>query len=178
MFKKFLCKAVVLSSFMFILSVATNASATPITTTAEVVGNITVTQNTALNFGQFTVGTGGGSVVFPAGGVVTVTGDVVHLGSEVGGVADLNTTGVTPIGVGTPVTVTVTSPAPLNDGLGNTMGVIGSCIGPGGILGVGSCTFGSSEALAEPVQIGGTVTVGASQVVGVYTGTLEVTAAF
>ena len=96
MFKKFLCKAVVLSSFMFILSVATNASATPITTTAEVVGNITVTQNTALNFGQFTVGTGGGSVVFPAGGVVTVTGDVIHLGSEVGGVADLNTTGVTP----------------------------------------------------------------------------------
>lgn len=178
MLKKFLCKAVVLSGFMFILSVANHASATPITTSAEVVGNITVTQNTALNFGQFTVGTVGGTVVFPAGGVVSVTGDVVHLGSEVGGIADLNTTGVTPAGVGTIVTVTVTSPAPLNDGFGNTMAVAGDCKGPGGVLGAGTCTFASSEAAAEAVQIGGTVTVSANQAVGVYTGTLEVTAAF
>lgn len=178
MFKKFLYKAVVLSSFMFVLSVATNASATPIAASGEVVGNITVTQNTALNFGQFSVGTVGGTVVYPAGGVVSVTGDVVHLGSEVGGIADLNTTGVTPAGVGTTVTVTVTSPAPLDDGLGNTMAVAPNCLGPAGALGAGSCTFASSEAAAEQVQIGGTVTVGANQAVGVYTGSIEVIAAF
>jgi hypothetical protein len=178
MFKNFLCKAVVLSSFMFILGVATNASATPIATSAEVVGNITITQNTAFNFGQLTVGTGGGTVLFPAGGVIAVTGDVVHLGSEVGGIADLDTTGVTPAAVGTVVTVTVTSPAPLNDGFGNTMAVTPDCLGPGGALSVGACTFASSELAAESVQIGGVLTVGANQAVGVYNGTLEVTAAF
>jgi hypothetical protein len=178
MFKKFLYKAVVLSSFMFILSVATNASATPITTTAEVVGNITITQNTAFNFGQLTVGTGGGTVVFPAGGVVTVTGDVIHLGGQTGGIADLDTQGVTPAGVGTTVTVTVTSPAPLNDGFGNTMAVTPDCLGPAGAPGVGTCTFPSGELAAEQVQIGGTLTVGPNQAVGVYSGTLEVTAAF
>lgn len=176
MFKKFLYKAVVLSSFMFVLSVATNASATPIATSAEVVGAITVTQNTAMNFGQFSVGGTGGTVVFPAGGAVSVTGDVVHLGTEVGGVADLNTTGVNP--AGSTVTVTVVSPAPLNDGGGNTMAVVPNCLGPGGALGTGTCTFTSSEAAAEAVQIGGTVTVGGSQLPGVYTGTIEVTAAF
>lgn len=176
MFKKFFYKAVVLSSFMFVFGVTTNASATPIATSAEVVGVITVTQNTALNFGQFSVGGAGGTVVFPAGGVVSVTGDVVHLGSEVGGIADLNTTGVNP--TGSTVTVTVVSPAPLNDGLGNTMAVAPNCLGPGGALGTGTCTFTSNELAAEQVQIGGTVTVGASQVVGVYNGSIEVTAAF
>ena len=74
MFKKFLCKAVVLSSFIFIVSVATNVGATPITTTAEVVGNITVTEITPLNFGQFTVGVGGGLITFSAGGIISAGG--------------------------------------------------------------------------------------------------------
>lgn len=175
MFKKFLYKAVVLSGCMIMLGVSTNAGATPIATSAEVVGVITVTQNTAMNFGQFSVGGTGGTVVFPAGGVVGTTGDVVHLGGEVGGIADLNTTGVNP--AGSTVTVTVVSPAPLNDGLGNTMAVAPNCLGPGGALG-SPCTFISNELAAEQVQIGGTVTVGGSQVVGVYNGTIEVTAAF
>ena len=174
MFKKFLYKAVVLSGCMIMLGVSTNAGATPINASAEVVGIITVTEGTALNFGQFSAGAGG-TVVFPAGGVVSTTGDVVHLGSEVGGIADLNTSGVNPAGA--TVTVTVVSPAPLNDGLGNTMAVAPNCLGPGGALG-SPCTFASSEGTAEQVQIGGTVTVGASQVVGVYNGTIEVTAAF
>jgi len=176
MFKKFLYKAVVLSGCMIMLGVSINASATPIATSAEVVGIITVTQNTALNFGQFSVGGTGGTVVFPAGGVIGTTGDVVHLGSEVFGIADLNTSGVNP--AGSPVTVTVVSPAPLDDGLGNTMAVVPNCLGPGGAIGVGTCTFLSSEQVAEQVQIGGAVTVAGSQVMGIYTGTIEVTAAF
>jgi hypothetical protein len=58
------------------------------------------------------------------------------------------------------------------------MAVLPDCQGPGGVLGTGTCTFTSSEVLAEPVQIGGTVTVGAAQFPGVYNGTIEVTAAF
>jgi len=174
--KKFLYKAVVLSSFMFVLSVATNVSATPITTTAEVMGNITITQNTALNFGQFTVGTVGGTIRFDAGGVVVVTGDVVALGGETGGIADLNTTGVSP--ASSTVTVTVTGTTLVSGA--NSMAIAGNCKEAANALGSdnGNCTFTSSELAAEPVQIGGVITVSPSQAVGVYTGTLEVTAAF
>ena len=174
MFKKFLYKAFVLSSCMIMLGVSTNASATPIATSATVVGVITVTQGTALNFGQFSVGGTGGTVVFPAGGVVSTTGDVVHLASEVGGVALLNTTGVNPVGA--TVTVTVVTTTPLTFGL-NTMAVVPNCLGPGGVLG-SPCTFNSSQAAAEQVRIGGTVTVSPAQIIGTYNGTIEVTAAF
>jgi hypothetical protein len=177
MFKKFLNKAVVLSMCMFIVSVATNANATPIAASANVVGNITVTQNTALNFGQFSVGTVGGTVRFDAGGVVGVTGDVVHLGSEIGGIADLNTQGA---GAGTAVVVTVVGTT-LDDGFGNSMNVAGNCKGPGAAaLGAdnGTCTFNALPALAEQVQIGGIVTVNANQAAGVYNGNIAVTAAF
>ena len=176
MFKKFLYKAAVLSSCMFVLGVATNASATPIATSAEVVGNITVTQNTALNFGQLTVGAAGGTIRFDAGGAVAVTGDVLSLGGETGGVADLNTTGVAP--AVSLVTVTVTGTTLVN-GIFN-MAIAGNCKEAANALGAdnGACTFNSSELAAEPVAIGGVVTVGANQATGVYSGSLEVTAAF
>jgi len=177
MFKKFLYKAVVLSGCMIMLGVSTNAGATPIATSAEVVGNITVTQNTALNFGQLTVGAAGGTLRFDAGGAVAVTGDVVSLGGEIGGVADLNTTGVAP--AGSLVTVTVTGTTLINPGL-ITMNIAGNCKQGANALGAdnGSCTFNSSQLAAEPVAIGGVITVGANQATGVYSGSLEVTAAF
>jgi hypothetical protein len=176
MFKKFLYKAVVLSGCMIMLGVSTNAGATPIATSAEVVGNITVTQNTALNFGQLTVGAAGGTLRFDAGGAVAVTGDVVSLGGEIGGVADLNTTGVAP--AGSLVTVTVTGTTLVNGAF--SMPIAGNCKEALNALGAdnGSCTFNSSELAAEPVAIGGVITVGANQATGVYSGSLEVTAAF
>jgi uncharacterized protein DUF4402 len=175
MLKNFLYKSVVVSSFMFILSVATNASATPINTTAEVVGNITVSEVTPLNFGQFTVGTGGGLITYNAAGVISAGGDVILLGGEVGGVAGLDTTGA---GVGPVVTVNVTGTT-LTSGV-NTMALVGNCFGPGGVLGVdnGACTFNSNGIVSDNVQIGGKLTVVGNQPSGIYTGTLEVTAAF
>jgi hypothetical protein len=175
MFKKYLYKAIVLSNFMFILSVGTNVGATPITTTAEVVGNITVSEVTPLNFGQFTVGTGGGLITFNAAGVISAGGDVVLLGGEVGGVAGLDTTGA---GFGTLVTVNVTGTT-LVSGV-NSMTIVGNCLGPLGVLGVdnGACTFNSNGIVSDNVQIGGKLTVSGNQPSGVYAGTLEVTAAF
>ena len=173
MFKK--SKAVVLSSIMFVLCFAFNASATPINTSAEVVGNITVTEQTPLNFGQFTVGITGGVITFDAGGTISAGGDVLLLGGEVGGVARLDTTGA---GAATPVTVTVTG-TNLTSGA-NTMAIVGNCLGPAGVLGAdnGNCTFNSNNTATDDVQIGGKLTVGANQPTGTYTGTLEVTAAF
>ena len=168
-------KVIAVSSIMFVLGFAFNAGATPINTSAEVVGNITVTEQTPLNFGQFTVGTLGGVVTFDAGGTISASGDVLLLGGEVGGVARLDTTGA---GAATPVTVTVTGTT-LSSG-GNTMAIVGNCLGPAGVLGAdnGNCTFNSNNTTTDDVQIGGKLTVGANQPTGTYTGTLEVTAAF
>lgn len=173
MFGKF--KSIVLSSFLVVFGFASNSSATPINTSAEVVGNITVTEQTPLNFGQFTVGVTGGVITYDAGGTISASGDVVLLGSEVGGVARLDTTGA---GAATPVTVTVTGTT-LSSG-GNNMSIVGNCLGPAGALGAdnGNCTFNSNNTTTDDVQIGGKLTVGANQPTGVYTGTLEVTAAF
>lgn len=173
MFRNFKLSA--LSSVMFVLCFAYNASATPINTSAEVVGNITVTEQTQLNFGQFTVGIAGGVISFDAGTAISPGGDVLLLGGEIGGVARLDTTGAGPA---TPVTVTVTGTT-LASG-GNTMPLVGNCLGPAGALGAdnGACTFNSNNTATDDVQIGGKLSVGANQPSGVYTGTLEVTAAF
>ena len=176
MFKKFLNKAVVLSSFMFVLVVANNASATPIAASANVVGNIAVTQNTALNFGTFSSSTVAGSVRLDAGTTVAVAGGgVTHLGSEQIGIADLDTTGAGP---GPTITVTVTGTT-LVSGL-NNMTVAGNCKHATGLLSPdnGSCTYTSTGNATDPVDIGGIVTVGANQAAGLYTGSIEVTAAF
>jgi hypothetical protein len=175
MFKKFYRKSFIITGFMFVFLLACNASATPITTTAEVVTAITVTEQTPLNFGRFSVGAVGGVVTFDAGGTVSVSGDVVHLGSEVGGVARLDTSG---FAGGTPVTVSVTGTTLVSGG--NSMAVVGNCLGPAGVLGAdnGSCTFSSNATTTDDVQIGGKLTVGGSQPVGVYSGTLEVVAAY
>ena len=168
-------KSLVLTGFLLVFLLAYNASATPINTSAEVVGNITVSEVTPLNFGQFTVGTGGGLITFNANGVISAGGDVLLLGGEIGGVARLDTTGA---GAATPVTVNVTGTTLLS-GI-NSMTIVGNCLGPGGVLGVdnGACTFNSNNVTTDDVQIGGKLTVGGNQATGVYTGTLEVTAAF
>ena len=102
---------------------------------------------------------------------------MVSLGGQTGGVADLNTTGVAP--AGSLVTVTVTGTTLVNPGL-ITMAIAGNCKQGTNALGGdnGSCTFNSAELAAEPVAIGGVVTVGPNQATGIYSGSLEVTAAF
>ena len=174
--EKLKCKLIVLSSVLFVLCFAYNASATPINTSAEVVGNITVTELTPLNFGQFTVGVLGGVIDFDAdGAAISAGGDVALIGGEIPGVARLDTTGT---GIGAAVTVTVTGTLLVSGG--NNMTIVGNCQGPGGPLGAdnGNCGFISNQSATDDVQIGGKLTVGASQPVGVYNGTLEVTAAF
>ena len=93
------------------------------------------------------------------------------------GVAQLDTSGA---GVGVPVTVTVTGATLTSAGL-DTMIVDVNCKGPGAAsLGADNspCGFISNVSATDDVLIGGEITVGANQPVGVYLGTLEVTAAF
>jgi len=174
MFKKFNCKSIVLSGFLVVFGFASNVSATPINTSATVLTSITVTEDTPLNFGSFTVGVVGGVLAFDAGGTISPAPDITHLGGEVGGVASLDTSGTG----ATTVTVTVTGTT-LTSGA-NTMTLVGNCLGNGGVLGAdnGSCTYASQQIVNDLVQIGGKLTVGASQPAGTYTGTLEVVAGF
>ena len=174
MFKKI--KSVALSSVLFVFGVAYNASATPINTSADIVGNITVTETTPLSFGDITSGTTAGTVTLTTGGTISASNaTIVLLGSEQVGDMSLNTTGVPAT---TPITVTVTG-GTLTSGL-NTMTVQGNCEGPGGAPSAinAPCTFNSNAAAAESVLIGGQLSVGANQATGSYTGTMEVTAAF
>lgn len=172
MLRKFNCKSILLSSIMFVLCFAYNASATDINTSATVVSSVTVAEVTPFNFGSFVPDTSIQTVSFDAGGTIGATGGIVLLGGEVGGVA--STSGPT---AGTTVQVFVTGTT-LTSGL-NSMALVGNCMGPGGALGTdnGSCTFTSAGGV-ENVQIGGKLTVGANQPTGVYTGVLAVTAGF
>ena len=174
MFNKF--KSVALFSALLVFGLAYNASATPINTSANIVGNITVTETTPLSFGDITSGTTAGTVTLTTGGAIAASNaTIVLLGSEQVGDMALNTTGVPAL---TPITVTVTG-GTLTSGL-NTMNVLGNCQGPGGAASAinAPCTFNSNNAAAESVLIGGELSVGANQATGNYTGTMEVTAAF
>ncbi len=171
MFGKLNFKSIALFSFLAVFGFAYNASATPINTSATVLASVTVAEVTPLNFGSFTVGVVGGDVTFNAGGTISADPDITLLGGEVGGVA--STTGPA---AADNVQVFVTGTTLTGPGI---MNIVGNCQGPGGALGTnnGSCTFTSAGGV-ENVQIGGVLTVGPSQAVGVYTGTIEVTAGF
>ena len=106
MFKKINCKSIKLTVCLMVMSFASNVSATPINTSATILTSITVTEQTPLDFGSFTVGVVGGDLRFDAGGVINADPDIVHLGGEQGGVARLDTSGGSTTA---PVTVTVTS---------------------------------------------------------------------
>jgi len=152
-----------------------NASATPITTNATVVGVVTVAEVTPLDFGSFAPDSATPqTITFNAGGTIGATGNIVLLGGEIGGVA--STTGPT---AGSTVQVVVLGG--LINSAGNSMTVQINCLGPGvgAVLGTldGSCTFTSAGGL-ENVQIGGVLAVGANQPAGAYTGTVTVTAGF
>ncbi len=162
-----------MSSIIFILGFAYYASATPINTSATVVTSVTVAEVTPFNFGSFTVGVVGGVLTFDAGGTISAAPDITHLGGEVGGVA--STTGPSASD-----TVQVFVTGTTLTGIGPAMPIVGNCKGPGAApLGAdnGSCTFTSAGGV-ENVQIGGKLTVGASQTPGLYSGTIEVTAGF
>jgi len=175
MFEKIKYKSIVLSSIIFVLCFAYKASATDINASADIISNVSVTEQTPLYFGQFSSGTLAGGVDFDAGSGITSSGGVTLLGGEISGLARLDTTGKV---AGTTVTVTTIATS-LDDG-GNSMVLVANCFGPGGPVGGDNtfCTFTSTSSSTEDVIIGGKLTVGANQPPGTYTGVISVIAAF
>ncbi len=174
MFEKIKYKSIVLSSIIFVLCFAYNASAANIQADAEIVGNITVTETTALDFGQFSSGVSAGTVTFSTSGVISSsTIDIVLLGGEINGIANLDTTGA---GAGPLVTVTINGATLTGPGV---MPFQANCEGPAGVPGLldTPCTFLSAGGTAN-IIIGGVLNVGADQPPGSYAGFITVTAEF
>lgn len=145
-------------SFASAASAATSATASA---SAEVLSTLTLTADSALNFGQIAANTGG-TVTVNADSTTAFTGTLVSTGTRapagftVGGTPNAN------------VVVTLPTSATLTRfGGTETMSIAGFNSNPPAgfqLNGTGSATF----------NVGGTLTVASGQVAGVYNGTFSV----
>jgi len=129
------------------------------TATATIVGPLNLTKNVDLAFGKIAPGTGG-SVTVATNGNRTTTGPLLMGGTV------------------TAASFTVTGDAAaysITFSTGNTI------VNGGNTMAVGTFTENAVKTLAtgtENFQVGATLTVGAAQAVGPYTGTFTVTVAY
>jgi hypothetical protein len=152
-------KLLALSLVMFAFTAATYGQATA-TVTATIVTPIAIANAGDMNFGNIMASAGGGTVVLSTAGVRTpagvtlpaITGTVSAAHFNVTGTANLTyTIAIT----GTPVTVTSG---------GNNMTVNAFVSNPAAGVGTGLL----SAAGAQTIDVGATLTVGASQPAGTY----------
>jgi hypothetical protein len=141
----------VLSGAAMAATATGNASATVLTP-------IAVSETTALNFGTLSANASGGSVLITAAGVRTPSGTVVVTSGAFSAAA------FTVTGTGN-ATFGITYPSAFNVSNGaNTMSVT--------VAGASTGTLASGTVV---VPVGGTLTVGAAQAAGAYTGTYPLT---
>jgi hypothetical protein len=147
-------------SFGSAAQAATSATATA---TAEVLSTLTVTADSALNFGQIAANTGG-TVTVNADSTVSSTGTLISTGTRAP--AGFTVTGTN----GASVVVTLPAAAATLTRFGGTetMSFNGFNSNPAGAFQL-SATTG-----AATFNVGGTLTVGSNQVAGVYNGTFAV----
>ena len=129
----------------------TNASVTIVTSPS-------ITKNADLNFGEV-IPSSGGNVIMGPGGVRSVSGGGVVLGTAPGNAAEFTIVG----GIGASYTVTMSPDATLT-GPGPDMFVTGFTSDATGVLTVGTETFG----------VGGDLYINPSQPAGVYSGSFDV----
>lgn len=130
-----------------------------------------VTVVDTLDFGLFTPGPNGGTVSFPANGSISGTGDVVLLGGEQKGLVTIKARR------GRKVQVRVRKSKVKGSGKNASMKFTGSCVGPGGAVGIRKCTFIATGGI-DVVSIGAVLKVKPNdrQPGGHYSGKTKVTA--
>jgi len=146
------------------LAAATSTSASA---AATVMVPIAISKTTDLAFGKFAVGSTGGTLLLNTSGALTPSADVT-LGGGTPAAAVFHITGETGANYG------ITSPdVTLSDGASHSMAL---ALVTGFATGVNSGVVSSSTIAAggQDLYVGGTLTVGASQVAGTYTGTVAV----
>ena len=129
---------------------------------AVVAAPITITAGTDMNFGNIGVSTTGGTAVLSTAGAVTVTGDVTALSGVTTTAGVFALTGFS----NSAYSLTIPSTVTLNSGV-NSM-VVSSLTNDAG--GSPALTSGTGS-----INVGGTLTVAASQAAGNYSGTYTVT---
>ena len=139
---------------------AANATVGSGTATANIVSAITITEDVPLNFGTIVPAASAGTVAIASGGGFTCNAPLTCSGTNAAGALHANGTANQAVSIATGATATLNSGA-------NSMGV--ASIAP-------SATTGTLSAAGQiNFTVGGTLTVGASQAAGVYTGNYSVT---
>ena len=158
---RFALLATVVVALSSLSSVAMAASVSG-TANANVLAPMTITAGTALNFGTFTPNATGGTVVIATGGGRSFTGTVLGTAATTISAATFNVTGTGSAGfaISVPGTFNVT-----RTGFTETMAVVVNVASATGTLSGGTASF----------PVGGTLTVGAGQVAGAYSGSYSMT---
>lgn len=146
------------------------AAADTATGTATVIVPIAIAKATDIAFGNFTAG-GGGTVIVSTSNARTKTGTVIL--STIGSTPTAAKFNVTGAGAAT-YGITYTPDATLASGVNSMALAICSDLTAAGTT-TGTVATGTLTAGAQSIYVGGTLTVGATQVAGAYTGNVIVT---
>lgn len=147
-------------SFASAANAATSATATA---TAEVLSTLSVSADTALDFGQIAANTGG-TVTVNADSTVSKTGALVSTGTR----APATFTVVGSKGASVVLTLPASAATLTRSGGTETMSLSGWNSNPNGAFQLDATTG------AANFSVGGTLTVANAQVAGVYSGTFQV----
>ena len=150
--------------------VNTMAASTTGNAAADIVTALTITAGTTMNFGDLSVGAGGGTAVLTTASTVSSTGDVVVQGGTVAaGTFTLGGANSAGYAITMPASITVASGGPTMTIATYTFLAEDTATDSTGTL---------SGAGAGTMTIGGTLTVGGSQAAGAYAGTYTITALY
>ena len=119
-----------------------------------------------LAFGVISPGAVGGTLTVSNSGTVSVTGSVTSLGGVFNALISVDTC------AGSVTTFTLTNGVLTGPGADIAITNL-TCIGPGGTSGSGGC-FYAGTAGADVLSVGGTISIPAGQVGGVYTGVFDI----
>ena len=119
-----------------------------------------------LAFGVVSPGAVGGTLTVSDSGAVSVTGSVTSLGGVFNALISVDTC------AGSVTTFTLTNGVLTGPGADIAITNL-TCIGPGGTSGSGGC-FYAGTAGADVLAVGGTISIPAGQVAGVYTGVFDI----
>ncbi len=134
------------------------------TASATIISPLSISNTANMVLGNIAVGTGGGTLVLATNGTRTATGDVSFQAVPAGVAAAFTVTG------GATLTYTISIPNVTLTSGGNNMTLDTFVTNP-----VSPATASGG---ADPLLVGGTLHVGASQPTGAYSGTINVTVAY
>lgn len=138
--------------------------------TGTVIQPITITKATDLSFGEFAPGAGG-TVTVSTSGARTSSGAILSTIGSSPSAAKFDVAGETDA----TYSITISPAAELSDGATNTMALATFSDLTAGNATSGNVASGTLTGGAQSIYVGGTLTVGASQVAGTYTGNITVT---